>query len=154
MSVIQERASRTNLTVDEAEIAQARTVCESLPQVAQATTEIEFEVGPAGGQMMPMLPALAGLMREVIDGVSRGSTITIQPLSRELTTTAAAKMLGISRPTLMKLIAEQKLSAYKVGSHTRLSVADVLAFRKDRRAEQQHAFDELRKLDEEIGIEP
>lgn len=66
----------------------------------------------------------------------------------------AAKMLGTSRPTLMKLIAEQKLPAHKVGSHTRLPAAVVLAFRKDRRDEQRRAFGELRKLDEEIGIEP
>ncbi|BBX12125.1 hypothetical protein MNVM_12060 [Mycobacterium novum] len=154
MGVAQEQARRTSLTIDEAEIAEARTVCSSVAKAGSAATEIEFAVGPAGGQLMPMPTALAGLMRDILGGLSRGSTITIQPLPRELTTTTAAKMLGISRPTLMKLVAEQKLPAHKVGSHTRLSATDVLAFRRDRHDQQRRAFDELRKLDEEIGIEP
>lgn len=154
MSIVQERGGRTILTVDEAEIADARTVCDSLAEVQPAAVKIEFEVGPAGGQMVQMPAALAELIREVIDGVSRGATMTIHSLPRELTTTTAAKMLGISRPTLMKLIAQQKLRAHKVGSHTRLSASDVLAFRDEQREAQRRAFDELRKLDEEIGIEP
>lgn len=80
--------------------------------------------------------------------------MTIHSLPQELTTTMAAKMLDVSRPTLMKLIGEQRLPAHKVGSHTRLSTADVLAFRNEQREGRRRAFDELRKLDEEIGIEP
>lgn len=52
----------------------------------------------------------------------------------------------------MELVAEQKLPAHKVGSHSRLSAADVWAFWKDRCDGQQRVFDELPKLDEEIGI--
>ncbi|MGH3562914.1 MAG: helix-turn-helix domain-containing protein [Mycobacterium sp.] len=154
MSIVQARDDRMILTVDEAEIAEARTVCSSLAEVRRTTAKIEFEVGPPGGRRVAIPTALAGLMREVIDGVSRGATMTIHSMPRELTTTTAAKMLGISRPTLMKLIAEKKLPAHKVGSHTRLSASDVLAFRKTQREGQRRAFDELRKLDEEVGIEP
>lgn len=154
MTVVQVRDDRTILTVDEAEIAEARTVCSSLAAVKRTAVEIEFEVGPAGGQMLPIPSALAGLMRDVIDGVSRGATMTIHAMPRELTTTTAAKMLGISRPTLMKLIADGKLPAHKVGSHTRTLASDVLAFRDKQREEQRRAFDELRNLDEEIGMAP
>ena len=44
---------------------------------------------------------------------------------QELTTTVAAKRLGISRPTLMKLIREGKIPAHKVRSHMRLLTTDV-----------------------------
>ncbi|MDM2382326.1 helix-turn-helix domain-containing protein [Mycobacteroides abscessus subsp. abscessus] len=104
--------------------------------------------------MVQIPSALAGLMRAVIDGVSRGATVTIHSLPRELTTTTAAKMLDMSRPTLMKLIAEKKLPAHKVGSHTRLLASDVTAFRSSQREAQRRAFDGLRELDEEIGLEP
>src|SRR5262249_29697791 len=126
MSVVQARDDRTILTVDEAEIAEARSVSTCFADVRRTTAEIGIDIGPAGGQMMPIPSALAGLMRAVIEGVSRGSTVTIHSLPRELTTTTAAKMLGISRPTLMKLIAEEKLPAHRVGSHTRVLASDVI----------------------------
>jgi excisionase family DNA binding protein len=152
MSVVQARDHRTILTVDEKEIAEARTMSTCLDEMRQ--TAAGFEIGPAGGQMVPIPSALAGLMRAVIDGVSKGATVTIHSLPRELTTTTAAKMLGISRPTLMKHIAEKKLPAHKVGSHTRVLASDVIAFRKKQREAQRRAFEELRRLDEEIGLEP
>jgi excisionase family DNA binding protein len=152
MSVMQVRDDRTILTVDEAEIAEARSVTTCLAEVKQ--TVAQFEIGPAGGEMVPVSSGLAELVRAVIDGVSTGRTVTIHSLPKELTTTTAARMLGISRPTLMKLIADKKLPAHKVGSHTRVLASDALAFRKEQREAQRRAFEELRKLDEELGLEP
>jgi excisionase family DNA binding protein len=153
MSIVQSRDNRTVLSVDETEIAEARTISASLAEVRQKC-EIGFEIRPHGGQMVPVPRGLAELMRAVIDGVSRGATVTIQSVPREVTTTTAAKMLGISRPTLMKWIAEGKLPAYKVGSHTRLLASNVTAFLDKQRDAQRRAFDKLRELDEKLGIEP
>ncbi|OHU48908.1 helix-turn-helix domain-containing protein [Mycobacteroides chelonae] len=154
MSVLRVREARTILTVDEAEVREARSLNDSLANnIRSATAPVEFEIGQAG-HMLPVPSALAGLMRAVIDGVSRGATVTIHSLPREVTTTTAAKMLDVSRPTLMKLIAEKKLPAHKVRSHTRLLATDVAAFRSSQREAQRRAFDELRELDEEIGLEP
>lgn len=152
MSVLQARDTRTILTADETEVAEARLLSESLAGGAR-TDPAELEIGHPG-HMVQIPSALAGLMRAVIDGVSRGATVTIHSLPRELTTTTAAKMLDMSRPTLMKLIAEKKLPAHKVGSHTRLLASDVTAFRSSQREAQRRAFDRLRELDEEIGLEP
>jgi len=153
MSVVQERDDRTILAVDEAEIAEARTFSASLADVRQSAPA-ELEIGPHGGRTVRIPAGITGLMRAVIDGVSRGATVTIQSVPREVTTTTAAKMLDISRPTLMKLIADGKLPAHKVGTHTRLLATDVTAFRAKRRNAQRSAFNELRELDEELGIAP
>jgi excisionase family DNA binding protein len=153
MSLVQERDDRTILAVDEAEIAEARTFSASLADVRQSTSA-ELEIGPHGGRTVQIPVALAGLLRAVIDGVSRGATVTIQSVPREVTTTTAARMLDISRPTLMKLIADGKLPAHKVGTHTRLLATDVTTFRANQRDAQRRTFNELRELDEELGIEP
>lgn len=63
-------------------------------------------------------------------------------------------MLGISRPTLMKLVAEGKLAAHKVGTHTRVLTTDVSEFREVQREAQRRAFDELRELDSELELGP
>jgi excisionase family DNA binding protein len=95
-------------------------------------------------------PELAGILATVVEVMARGGTVTIGSLPEELTTTVAAEQLGISRPTLMKLIRADQIPAHTVGSHHRLKLNDVLAFKRARLAEQRRAFDELRELEDEL----
>lgn len=64
-----------------------------------------------------------------------------------LTTTTAAGILGISRPTLMKLIDKGEIPSHKVGSHTRLKAVDVYSALRARRERERAAFAELMELD-------
>lgn len=89
----------------------------------------------------------------MLDIVSRGGTVTVGSLPAEITTTTAAKMLGISRPTLMKLIREGALPAHKQGSHTRLLSKGIFEYREMQTAEQSEAFERLRVLEDELGID-
>jgi excisionase family DNA binding protein len=86
---------------------------------------------------------LSRLITAVVDAVAAGAAVTVGALPDELTTTAAAELLGVSRPTLMKLIGSGEVAAHKVGTHTRLRTADVVAFRRARLARQRRAFEEL-----------
>lgn len=89
---------------------------------------------------------LRRLITQVLESVATGATITIGSVPDELTTSHAAAMLGISRPTLMKMVADGRLPAHKVGSHTRLKADDVFKLRGDMQAQRRAAFDELREL--------
>lgn len=96
------------------------------------------------------LPRETGrLLQEVLRSVATGSTITITTTPREVTTSAAAAMLGISRPTLMKLIKDGSIPAHKVGTHTRLLSADVLEAKRARRARERAAFAALLELEDD-----
>ena len=104
----------------------------------------------AGGVTLPA--ELAGLFNRVLTAVARGERITVGTVPDELTTSVAATQLGISRPTLMKLIAAGEIPSHKVGTHTRVKHDDVRAFRTRRLERQKSAFEELRALDEELGL--
>lgn len=95
---------------------------------------------------------ILGLMTRVLDAVARGERITLGTIPDELSTAVAADQLGVSRPTLMKLISAGAIPSHKVGSHTRLRTEDVVAFRRSRLERQRKAFDEMRALDEELGL--
>ncbi|MFI9504464.1 helix-turn-helix domain-containing protein [Nocardia sp. NPDC052566] len=139
------RDGRAILSITSSEVEQAR-VFKAL--VDDGGTLI----GHRGDNAIAMPAELASLVGQVLELVSRGCTVTVASVPSELTTTTAAKILGVSRPTLMKLIKDGKMPSHKVRSHTRLLSKDVFAYKEQQRAEQRIAFDELRRLEDELGI--
>jgi excisionase family DNA binding protein len=95
-------------------------------------------------------PELASILATVVEVMARGGSVTIGSLPEELTTTVAAEQLGISRPTLMKMIQNGEIPAHRKGTHHRLNLSDVQAFRRARLERQRKAFDELRALEDEL----
>lgn len=101
------------------------------------------------GERVAQLPAEVGrILQQVLDVMSRGGSVTITAMPEVVTTVTAAEMLGISRPTLMKMISTGELPSFKVGSHHRIKAADVLQFERARLARQRAAFEALRELDD------
>lgn len=91
---------------------------------------------------------LARIIRNVVLAMASGDRISIATtLPEELTTTVAASQLGVSRPTLMKMIGNGEIASHKVGSHHRL-LAAVEEYKRRRLQRQREAFDKLRGLDE------
>jgi excisionase family DNA binding protein len=95
-------------------------------------------------------PELASILATVVEVMARGGSVTIGSLPEELTTTVAAEQLGISRPTLMKMIQNGEIPAHLKGTHHRLKLSDVLAVKRARLERQRQAFDELRALEDEL----
>ncbi len=125
---------KTTLTVTDTAAAQARAV-----DTAALASVVPQE--------------LASILTEVMRIVAAGGTVTLGSIPDELTTTNAADMLDISRPTLMKLIQSREIPAHKVGSHTRLRAGDVLAYRERMREQQRAAFRELRAFEDDEGLD-
>lgn len=132
------------------------TVGRHLTVVAPAQDESKRHPGAsdgAGSERTVEMPAgLLRLLTRVIQTVAEGGTITLMQFPAELTTTVAAEMLGISRPTLMKWIREKKIPAHKVGAHTRLKTEDVQSFRRQMLREQSEAIDEMWDVSNQLGI--
>lgn len=67
-----------------------------------------------------------------------------------LTSTEAADLIGVSRPTLMKWARAGDIASFEVRSHTRFRTADVAAWMHKRATERAAAFEELRRIDEQL----
>ncbi|PPJ01218.1 DNA-binding protein [Nocardia nova] len=149
------RDEKAVLSIGASEVAQARAFKDQVEQVrgtALADDGERISVGLSGGDSVEMPAQLTSLVSQILDLVSRGCTVTVGSVPNEVTTTTAAKMLGISRPTLMKMVKDKTLPAHKVGSHTRLFSRDVLDHKERQRAAQREAFDRLRELEDELGM--
>lgn len=119
----------------ERETALARDVLQSLDGPTG-----ELSVARDSEAPQPLPPELGRLLQNVLESIASGSSITVRALPDELTTSTAASVLGVSRPTLMKMIKNGEIPAHKVGAHTRLMRDDVTAARRARRERERTAF--------------
>lgn len=99
------------------------------------------------GQQAPR--ELNAVINQVLKAIAQDLPISITTMPKELTTTNAAAILGVSRPTLMKYIREGRVQAHKVGTHHRLNSRDVLDLATLLKQEQRQAVFELMDMDGE-----
>jgi excisionase family DNA binding protein len=121
--------------------------------VGELHEEIQVAVRVTRDDVVAIPRELSEIISKVVQILAAGGTVTVGSVPDTLTTTAAAELLGISRPTLMKMVQRGDIPSHKVGTHTRLLSADVLAAKKARRAAQRAAFDALRALEADFDDE-
>lgn len=100
-----------------------------------------------------VLPAeLQVAIREALRILSEDGEVRMMRTPDELTSSSAAELLGVTRPTLMKWAREGKIPSFKAGTHTRFKREDVLDFKRHRDQTQVDAFDRMRAFEmEEFG---
>lgn len=145
VSTLVATTDREVLLADERDQQQAKVLVSQLPEHGA-----RFTAAPAvSGTAVPVPNELSQLIAQVLQAVARGHAVTVSSMPEELTTTAAAQLLGVSRPTLMRKVNAGEIPSRKVGSHTRLRTADVLREQQARRQRQVAAFNELRALEDD-----
>lgn len=92
------------------------------------------------------------LLVEILGQMANGNEVAVLPTEGELTTQEAADLLGVSRPHLVSLLAGGKIPHRLVGTHRRIRVADVMAYKASRYVEQRAALDELTREAQEQGF--
>jgi excisionase family DNA binding protein len=71
---------------------------------------------------------------------------------QRLTTQEAADLLGISRPTLVKLLEAGEIPFEQPGRHRRVRLADVLSYRERASAERRAALDHMVEIADEADL--
>jgi len=89
---------------------------------------------------------------QVATGMARGQGVTVMPLNALLTTQEAADLLGISRPTLVRLLADGEISYEQRGRHRRILLADLLAYEQKMRRERRESLDQMAQEGQAAGL--
>jgi excisionase family DNA binding protein len=114
-------------------------------------TEPSFLLGPDGEQVS--LPEeIYRVLVKVVEDMREGKVITLVPRTQRMTTQEAADFLGISRPTLVKLLEEGRIPYEKPGRHRRILFSDILAYLERQRDERRAALDRMTEDASEAGL--
>lgn len=104
------------------------------------------------GVGVPLPDAIHDVLVQVVHAMRAGRAITVAPLSLRLTTQEAADFLGVSRPTLVKILESGAIPYEQPGRHRRVRLVDVLNYRDARRSERRATLDQLTREAVEGGF--
>lgn len=108
-------------------------------------------VGPDGRSHK--LPAtLYEFLVQLVGDLVAGESITILQDNSQVTTVEAARMLGVSRQFLVQEVEKGALPFHKVGTHRRIYVRDVLAYKHRRDQERRKTLSDLTKASVAEGL--
>lgn len=128
---------------------------------AEERDRVRDALGRAGGRprittedgtVIDLPESVAKALAEVLEAAADGERALVLRSPDSLTTEQAATVLGVSRPTVVRMIEAGKLPARMVGTHRRLALGDVLAYRELSTKRRRDALDEMTRQAEELGL--
>lgn len=121
----------------------------TLEELSSENPEIEIE--ETAEKIKIPLKALK-LLAKILKATGQGKPISLVPIATEMTTQAAAELLGCSRPHLVKLLEEGSILFTMVGRHRRVKFEDVMNYKKKIKLKQEQFLIDIMKSDEELGL--
>jgi excisionase family DNA binding protein len=125
---------------------QAQEAIRALSKILRRKSSRAIRVQPEGGkeEVSVTVPREAfELFLDILAQMANGNAVSIVPVHAELTTQQAADMLNVSRPFLVNLLDEGKIPFRLVGTHRRVKVADLVAYKEKDAAHRKSVLDEL-----------
>ena len=97
------------------------------------------------GEARPIPDEIFRILDQVTNALAAGEGITVVPQGMTMTTQQAADFLGISRPTMVRLLEAGDIAFDKPGRHRRVRLEDLVAYQANFRAERRAALRELQR---------
>ena len=141
-------------TEDEANLAKVGSRVLSRFSDSQRGQPLKVRIQPDdGADETVVLPAAAfRLLNDILAQMAQGNAVTLIPVHAELTTQQAADVLNVSRPFLVDQLESGLIPFRKVGSHRRVLLKDVLAYKQSMDRDRRIALDELAAQAQELRL--
>lgn len=141
------------VTPTKAEAALAKGVGQKLAAHLGKKGGLRFEIksGTASEELV-LPPSALRLLVKALSEIGEGNAVTVTPVRAELTTQQAADLLNVSRPHMVKLLDEGAIPGRKVGSHRRVLLRDLLAYKREFEAKRHETLDELAALSQDLKL--
>lgn len=143
--------SRTYLP-DEGHEAEILDFVAALERAGGAAPARRPAIVAADGTQTEIPESMVEVLRQVAQALGHGLGVNVAPLNAMLTTQEAADYLGISRPTLVRILDRGDLPMQRPGRHRYVRLSDLLDYRERTRRERRDALDEMVAVSEEAGM--
>lgn len=97
-----------------------------------------------GEDARPLTKELAQILLQVADSLTRGKAVFVAPCDTMLTTQDAADMLGMSRPTFVKLLDAGEMPFERLGRHRRVRLDALEEYARKRHERVEAMMNEVR----------
>lgn len=131
----------------------AREALPRLKLIAEAGADVHIRLLESADVIVPLPAVAVQVIVGLLEAIAEGRPVSVIPSDAELTTQQAADMLNVSRPHLVKLLDEGRIPFGRVGTHRRVKVADLMAYKGQAVAQSQAAIDDMVALSQELGLE-
>lgn len=132
-----------SVTIDLTVLPPTATATEGdLARIAAAAGDALSLTLPDGTQV-PVPDQLAEVLQAATKAMLAGQAVTIERQNTVLTTQQAAELLGISRPTLVRLLENGEIPYQQPGRHRRIALTDLLAYQTRVRHARRIVLDEM-----------
>ena len=95
---------------------------------------------------------LVDVLKEASRLLARDGAVAALPVDTQLTPSQAADILNISRHSVDQLLRHGILPSAKVGTRRRVTLSDLVAYKRRRDEQSRRALDELSELSQELGV--
>ena len=121
---------------------------------AEETQGLKLVLPTAGGRhhSINLPPLAARLLVEILEHISSGDAVGVLPIRKDLTTQEAAELLNVSRPFVIGLLEKGEIPFRLVGSHRRIPLAVLLAYKRKTDAARDEALDLLAAEAQELKL--
>jgi excisionase family DNA binding protein len=92
------------------------------------------------------------VLRQVVEVMAAGKAVTVAPHNLLLTTQEAADLLGISRPTLVRLLERGDIAFTQPNRHRRVRLVDVLDYQQRAAQDRASALAAIVAASEDLGL--
>jgi excisionase family DNA binding protein len=130
---------------DQQEIEQASKLYRSLRHEGTAAL-----IG-ADGVRIDLPSSIHDVLLQILEQMQEGKAVALLPLLEELSTQAAADLLGVSRQFFVRECEAHKLPFHYTGTHRRVLLKDLLDYKERRGQARREAIVRIAHQSEELG---
>lgn len=106
----------------------------------------------ADGKAQILPDTLYSFLCMLLRDLKVGRSVTILQSDASLTTVEASRLLGMSRQFLIGLLEKREMPCHMVGTHRRVYIRDVVAYKAKRDSARSKTLDDLARAEAEEGI--
>ncbi len=105
-----------------------------------------------GGATQSLPGSVEEFLSQLIGSLDEGRTAALVQDDAAMTTAEGAQMLGVSRQFLIKLLERGEIPYHMVGTHRRIYLRDLLAYKTKRDSRRRKILDDLTRAEAEEGL--